>query len=327
MIKKCSGCGVILQDKDSNGEGYVDNLEKDLCERCFRLKNYGVYKSTSRDNAVYEKILDGINDEDLVICVVNILNLNLDLVSRFKRVLLVLTKRDLLPKSVKDYKIIKYIENMKLTNVKDIEIVSSIKNYNLDNLYSKINKYNNSGKVYLVGNTNSGKSTLLNRIIKNYTDVKSNITESMYPSTTLDKIDIVINDNLTIVDTPGIISNDSIINHIDRKKMKKIIPKVEIKPITYQLSGKGSLIIEDILRIDYETDNNSMTVYMANSLKMRKLSNTKCDFLDDIQYSFNLKNDMDVVIEDLLFIKFVKPINLKIYSKDKYNMWSRYNLI
>ena len=327
MIKKCSGCGVILQDKDSNGEGYVDNLEKDLCERCFRLKNYGVYKSTSRDNAVYERILNSINEEDLVICVVNILNLNLDLVSRFKRVLLVLTKRDLLPKSVKDYKIIKYIENMKLGNIKDIEIVSSIKNYNLDNLYSKINKYNKSGKVYLVGNTNSGKLTLLNRIIKNYTDVKSNITESMYPSTTLDKIDIVINDNLTIVDTPGIISNDSIINHIDRKKMKKILPKVEIKPITYQLSGKGSLIIEDILRIDYETDNNSMTVYMANSLKMRKLSNTKCDFLDDIQYSFNLKNDMDVVIEDLLFIKFVKPINLKIYSKDKYNMWSRYNLI
>ena len=58
MIKKCSGCGIVLQDTDSNKEGYVADLNKGLCERCFRLRNYGVYKYTSRDNSSYEKILD-----------------------------------------------------------------------------------------------------------------------------------------------------------------------------------------------------------------------------------------------------------------------------
>ena len=327
MIKKCSGCGIVLQDTDSNKEGYVDDLNKDLCERCFRLRNYGVYKYTCRDNSSYEKILDKINKDDLVVYVVNILNLNLELLSKFKKVLLVITKRDLLPKSVKDYKIIKYIENMNINSIVDIEIVSSIKNYNLDSLYNKINKYNKTGYVYLVGNTNSGKSTLLNKIIKNYTSMSPNITESMYPSTTLDKIDIVINDKLTIVDTPGIISSGSVINYMDKKMLKKIIPKTEIRPITFQLSGSGSLIIEDIIRIDYKTVNTSMTVYMANNLRIRKLSDSKDDFLDGIEYSFKLGNDMDIVIEDLLFMKFVSPIDIKIYSRDKYNVWSRNNLI
>lgn len=327
MIKKCSGCGIELQDTDSRIDGYVDDLSKDLCERCFRLRNYGVYKYTNRDNNVYEKILSNINSDDLVVYVVNILNLNLDLLSKFKRVLLVITKRDLLPKSVSDYKIIKYIEDMDINSVVDIEIVSSIKNYNLDSLYNKINKYNTSGNVYLVGNTNSGKSTLLNKIIKNYTNMSADITESMYPSTTLDKIDIVINDKLTIIDTPGIVSSGSVINYMDKKMLKMIIPKSEIRPITFQLRGSGSLIIEDIIRIDYETNINSMTVYMANSLRIRKLSDSKNDFLNGVMYSFNLGNDMDIVIEDLLFMKFVSPIKIKIYSKDKYDIWSRKNLI
>ena len=45
MTKKCLGCGVILQDSNNNKEGYVDTLDKDICERCFKLKYYGEYKN------------------------------------------------------------------------------------------------------------------------------------------------------------------------------------------------------------------------------------------------------------------------------------------
>lgn len=44
MTKKCSGCGVLLQNDNINKEGYVDDLNKDICERCFKLKYYGEYK-------------------------------------------------------------------------------------------------------------------------------------------------------------------------------------------------------------------------------------------------------------------------------------------
>lgn len=45
MNKKCLGCGVELQDENMLLDGYTVNLENDLCQRCFRLKNYGEYQA------------------------------------------------------------------------------------------------------------------------------------------------------------------------------------------------------------------------------------------------------------------------------------------
>ena len=36
MIKKCIGCGSVLQDSHPDEIGYVTDLEKELCERCFK---------------------------------------------------------------------------------------------------------------------------------------------------------------------------------------------------------------------------------------------------------------------------------------------------
>ena len=60
MIKKCSGCGVILQDIDINKEGYIQDIENEICERCFRLKNYGEYKEVSLGNDTYKEILSNL---------------------------------------------------------------------------------------------------------------------------------------------------------------------------------------------------------------------------------------------------------------------------
>ena len=39
MNKKCTGCGIKLQNKNKDLIGYVDELEKDICQRCFKLSN------------------------------------------------------------------------------------------------------------------------------------------------------------------------------------------------------------------------------------------------------------------------------------------------
>ena len=31
MTKKCMGCGVTLQNVDKQKDGYVDNIDKDIC--------------------------------------------------------------------------------------------------------------------------------------------------------------------------------------------------------------------------------------------------------------------------------------------------------
>ncbi len=314
MNRKCMGCGNILKD---------DELEHNICNRCFRLKHYGEYHVTNKDNSDYLKIINNIDSNDLVIYVTSLLNLTIMDLSKFKNVIVVLTKRDILPKSVKDNKIIDYVKNH--YNFKDIEVISSIKNYNLDNLISKIEKYNKK-KVYLIGNTNSGKSTLLNKLIENYSESDIDITTSMYPSTTLDTILVNIND-IEFIDTPGIIDNGSVINYIDYKMLKKITPKKEVKPRTYQIKGKGSLVIEDLVRIDYETNDNSMTIYIANSVNILRVGAANPRLKDLPKREFVLKNDKDIVITDLCFIKFVKGLKVKIYANNNINVYERDNLI
>ena len=314
MNRKCMGCGNILKD---------DELEHNICNRCFRLKHYGEYHVTNKDNSDYLKIINNIDSNDLVIYVTSLFNLTIMDLSKFKNVIVVLTKRDILPKSVKDNKIIDYVKNH--YNFKDIEVISSIKNYNLDNLISKIEKYNKK-KVYLIGNTNSGKSTLLNKLIENYSESDIDITTSMYPSTTLDTIEVKIND-IMFIDTPGIIDNGSVINYIDYKMLKKITPKKEVKPRTYQIKGKGSLVIEDLVRIDYETNDNSMTIYIANSVNILRVGEANPRLKDLPKREFNLENDKDIIITDLCFIKFVKGLKVKIYANNNINVYERDNLI
>ena len=322
-MNKCIGCGSILQDTDKNKDGYVLDINDKLFQRCFRIRYYNEYKNTIRDNNDYLKILDSINNDDLVVYVTSLLDIRLDYIDSFKNVIVVLTKRDILPKSVKDEKLIKYIKSR--YNPLEVIVVSSVKNYNIDYLFDTLRQYKKNN-IYVVGTTNGGKSTLINKIIKNYSDNDVVITSSMYPSTTLDKIEINIL-GLNVIDTPGLINKGSIVNYIDNNLLKKITIKKEIKPKTYQLNGKGSILIEDLIRLDYDTKGTSMTIYVNNLVNIRFLGKDNNKLLDGKCNKFSLDNNKDIVISDLCFIKFTKNVNLNIYSNYDVLIYERDNLI
>lgn len=324
MNKKCIGCGCILQDNDINKDGYVLDINDSICQRCFRIKYYNEYKVTTRNNSDYVNIINFIGSDDLVVYVTSLFDIRLDFIDSFKNVIVVLTKKDILPKSVKDYKLVNYIKDR--YKCLDVEVISSIKNYNLDNLFDKIKKYSNNNNVYIIGTTNSGKSTLINKLIKNYSNNDIEITSSMYPSTTLDKIEINI-DGINIIDTPGLINDGSIINYVDNKMLKAVTPKKEIKPRTYQLKGCGSILIDNLVRVNYDTVDTSMTIYINNGINVSfagKDNNKLCDMKRN---SFDIEKNKDIVISDLCFIKFTNKVNLNVYTYDGVLVYERDNLI
>ena len=122
-MTKCKGCGITLQNKDKNGLGYVEDINSDICRRCFRLSHYGEYKTVSLDNSDYKKIIKSIPDDSLVVYICDILSLDIYNLDNYNNILLVITKRDIMPKSVKDYKLIEYIKRK--VNVLYIVIISS----------------------------------------------------------------------------------------------------------------------------------------------------------------------------------------------------------
>ena len=332
--KKCLGCGVVLQSENILQEGYTTNLENDICQRCFRLKNYGEYQIVTKSNEEYLDILRGVGEtKDLVLYVTDLLNLEKN-ISEIRNLLpnnmiLVLNKKDALPKSVKEEKLIKYLES-KGVHFEEIIVISAIKNYNIDHLLKRIKFHQTSKNVYVVGHTNAGKSSLINKLIKNYSDNTQELTMSPLPSTTLNTVKIEVNEHLTLIDTPGLVDNGSILNQVDQKMVKKISAKKEIKPRTYQLRKNQSIIIEDLVRIDYvEGEKNSFTLFVSNDLKVRRLLNlfNNDELKDKNKITYNLKYDEDLVVSGLGFIKIVDKGTINIYIDKDVDTFIRKSLI
>ena len=336
MTKKCLGCGALFQTEDPKKAGFIEkeNFDKAvICKRFFRIKNYGDYEVINKDIKDYEKIFDEISkrrDLILFLCDIFTLDESLNYINKLNgKVILVITKKDLLPKSVKEYKLINYIKKNYNLNIVDIIFVSSNKNYNIDLLYNLINKRKVSNNVYLVGNTNAGKSTLINALIKSYGKNDSFITTSSLPATTIDLIEVKLNDGLTLVDTPGLVSPNNYLTNLNLKEVKSVLPKVEIKPRTYQMKPNQSLLIGDYARIDYlSNEKNSFTIYLSNNIKVDRINLNTNDRLRNLKLtSFNLKRNKDIVINGLLFCKITNDAKVNVYVKDSAKVFERDNLI
>lgn len=338
MNKKCLGCGAILQSDTKEKVGYIkeDKIETaNYCERCFKLINYGEFKEFVTDGKEYIDIYKNINKtNDLVLFLVDIFNINdsINIINEYinNNIILVITKFDIIPKSVKENKLKKKIKEYNFNkNILDIVIVSSKTNYNIDSLYEKILKYKTTNNVYVCGNTNSGKSTLINKLIKNYSSVDLNITTSILPSTTININEIKIDDNLTIIDTPGFIEKDNISKFITPKELKRVMPSSEIRPITYQIHEGTSLLIDNMLRIEYvKGDKNSFTFYLSNDIivsRINTMTNKRGTDLELITLEVNPNED--VVVNGLCFIKIKKKAIIKIYTIKGVGIYKRKSLI
>ena len=59
ILKKCNGCGAILQDIEEDKPGFVPKLttESEYCRRCFRMKHYNELPKIVATNKDYENVI------------------------------------------------------------------------------------------------------------------------------------------------------------------------------------------------------------------------------------------------------------------------------
>lgn len=329
-MNRCEGCGAYLQSLEPTKEGYIraDAKKNTLCERCFRIQHYNEYKRVEKDNQTFIENLEQIKkNNDLVVLVVDLFHMNQNIIEIVKhcskQLILVFTKRDLLPLSVSDEKLKEYTDVLGISPLETI-IISSVKNKGLDELYEAIQKYQTSKYVYLVGYTNAGKSTLVNQLIYHYSDLERTITTSMLSSTTLGNIEIPLNENLVLLDTPGVLEEGNICDQLELSDLKKVLPKKEIKPITYQVKAKQSIWISKWVRVD--TEDNNLTFYFSNQLPIDRTFGTK-EELELTPNVIRVKAGEDIVILGLGFIKVGKNETIIVYTLKNVSVYTRKSLI
>ncbi|WP_407887601.1 ribosome biogenesis GTPase YqeH [Levilactobacillus sp. N40-8-2] len=293
----CIGCGAEIQTTEKTAPGYTPQsaLEKGMekeevyCQRCFRLRHYNEIVPVGLTDDDFLNLLTQIQDANaLIVYVVDIFDFNGSVIPGLHRfvgenpILLVGNKEDLLPSSLKRSKLKDWIRqraNEQGLRPIDVTLLSAKTNQSVDQLLELINKYRGDRDVYVVGVTNVGKSTLINQIIRQNTGVKDLITTSRFPGTTLDKIELPLDDDHVLVDTPGIIQNEQMAHFLDGKDLKLVTPQKQIKPKTYQLNSQQTLFLGGIARFDYTNGPKSgFIAYFENNLYIHR---TKLENADD----------------------------------------------
>lgn len=320
MNKKCIGCGSVLQTTSKKAKGYIKEEkinDSKYCERCFKIIHYNEKIVTELEN-INDYIIKEVNKKaEYVYFLIDFLNLNNETISTFNKIkvpkTLIISKLDIIPKSIKDTKIINFLKE--IYNIKeDIIFQSTKRNINTRRIITSLES-SNIKEAYILGYTNAGKSTLLNKLseINNIKDKQ--ITTSLIPNTTVDFIKIKLTDNLSIIDSPGFILNKTLYKSNEFDLIKKINPKTFLKPTTYQLKDIASIIIEDKIKIKSSISNN-FTFYISNDINIERVFENNKDLENNKPLTLEIPSNSDLVIKSLGFINIKKACTLTIYSEN-----------
>ncbi len=310
-VRICEGCGEVLQFTDPRKPGYIpEEVYKrntmNLCRRCFRMQHYSEDNTDFMPSDTLTKILyDAKRKKAVFAYVVDLFNLeatfndSVNAAIKGSTVILLANKRDVLPKSFKDDDICNYIyKRAKEAGLiaKEVIIMSARKNYNIDQVRNAFNKYAYDKDIYVIGASSSGKSTFINKFIKNYVNITNRpITTSCYPGTTSRVISIPIGTRETIFDTPGIDVSHSMISIVEKDIIKLITPTKEIKPITFQMNKGNMFMIGNLARVELvDGPRTGFTIYCANGIDVHR---GRIDKVTDLEKSLIAKKKIKPISE------------------------------
>ncbi len=271
----CKGCGVNLQSTDPHQVGYRVRDDQDYCQRCFRLQHYGDYHDFDQNILSNRYLLEKITETEALYCwVVDLFNLEasnikgLSTALKGKDVILCLTKRDLLPKTLNQQKIARTINQLLdclHIELKGWVILSHHASKGLDDLVYLVKKFKRDRNIIFIGTSNAGKSTLINQL----TD--SLLTVSPLPKTTREFVKVETKALGVIYDSAGFVHEDSILNFLSNEDKLKLQPKSSIFPKVFQIYEPQVLFFEGFGWVKLEVESlSTVTCYFAEGFKIHR---------------------------------------------------------
>ena len=324
-VLRCYKCGTILQDEKVNDKGYISseilNNHKSeilMCNDCFDklIFNPGPVLDDI-DEDFYSIIDDARATDSLIVLVLDLFSFEGFASQRFRNsidssnVLVVGNKRDLLPKEIDDEVLKEHIRhrlrNTCNLNVQEIILTSSIENYNIDILLERINSLRARHDVYILGFPNSGKTSLVNCLLKHYQNKTTRVISTIdYPGTKIRVFEVPLDRTSNLYDIPGMSSHNSIQDVVEPTIVNQLLFKKPVSIKSATLSQGNAIAIGGLAKIEL--------------IKGSK-TNVKMFVSEKIELKTIRSKDTDEVFYNMIEKKIIKPVSKYLTSYEVFDMY------
>ncbi len=324
-VIRCHNCGAILQCEHKNQVGFISKaiVENGVpkipyCNQCYdkmlALNSSNLEHETDKD--IIKILNDAVATDSLIVWMVDLFSfngtLNPDVVKKVKKlnVVVIGSKRDLFPSSVEDSMLIRYLDERFSEfgiNPVSIRLIGSEDKIDIKDVLKDLKEQRKYRDIYLIGEVNSGKTTLINKFLKNYENkTKWQIKTELYPGTNSDVLEIPLSNSSFLYELPDLSNSTSVISKVEKDVQKIIVPKKEIV-MTRRFIGEGSAIMVGNLACLYiiKGRHTSVRIFMSEKTEIKTVSVEKVD--DAMRENYRKK--------------FCRPVSERFLSFRDYDMF------
>lgn len=350
-VLRCYNCGAVLQSKNKNEKGFIpveliEGYKGDgqvlYCQKCFDIMkgiNTGALEQNI-DKATTKILDDAVATDAYIVWVVDLFTfngtLNPEIVKKIKslKVAVIGTHRDLFSNLIKDSTLITFLqERFEECGITpdSITILGNEDEVDIKALMEKYDAARKAHDVYIIGSRSSGKTSLINKLLKHYENkTKWPIKTENYRGTSVKVMSIPLTNSSFIYELPGFSLATSVVGKVEKDVQKLIIPRRRIET-HYRTLAKGDALVAGSLAY-FELFSGKPTAikfYCAEGVEIKKIAASKVDefleenirkrslrpvseritsFRDYDFFEYTMENDgkvHDISVEGLGWISFV----------------------
>ena len=349
-VLRCYHCGAILQCENEEEKGYIipESLHRATpiqiiyCDKCFEtMKAFNNSELEQKVDKEVLKILDDAYATDAyIIWVVDLFSfngqLNSEIANKIKKlnVTVVGTKRDLFPVNMKDDSLVEYlVERFNEYGIKpkSVRLYGASSKMDSKELISAMNEARKGHDVYMIGNSTSGKTSIINKAMKGFENKTTRQIKTItYPGTSVNVLEIPLSRSSFFYELPGISQTTSAQGRLEKDVVRQITPRKAVKVTTRTMGAGDALMVGSLAAFEVIKGKvASYRFYAAEGVETRKVQSKKLDdyinennirrfarpvserlvsFLDYDMFEYAMENDNkwhDIAIEGLGWLSFI----------------------
>ena len=349
-VLRCYHCGAILQCENEDEKGYIipESLHRATpiqiiyCDRCFETMK--AFNNSELEQKVDQEVLKILDDafatDAMIIWVVDLFSfngtLNSEIANKVKKlnVVVVGNKRDLFPMNLKDDSLVEYLVdrfNAYGIKPKSVRLLGATNKIDSKELIDAMNTARKGHDVYMIGNSTSGKTSIINRAMKGFENKTSRQIKTItYPGTSVNVLEIPLSRSSFFYELPGISQTTSATGKLEKDVVKQLVPKKAIKMTQRTMTAGDALMVGSLAAFEViKGKTANYRFYAAEGVETRKVQSKKLDdfinennirrfarpvserlvsFLDYDMFEYAMENDKkwhDIAIEGLGWLSFI----------------------